>query len=48
VIESQLGTHKEHNKIKIDGQIDKSQGLKLPKSEDGGTGFPTLELDSTQ
>lgn len=34
-----------HNKFKIDGQINKSQGSKLVK--DNGTGLPLFELDST-
>lgn len=40
------GTQKEHNKLKIDGQIDKSQSSKL--LGDCGIRFPSMELDITQ
>jgi hypothetical protein len=43
---SQRSSQKEQNKFKTDGYIEKSKGPKLLKTEDDGTRFPLLELDS--
>jgi hypothetical protein len=44
---SQLSSQKEQNKFKTDGDIEKSKGPKLLKTEEyDGTRFLLLELDS--
>lgn len=45
-IRSQLNTQNEHNKLKLDEQIENSQGSRLLKSAGWWDWVPLLELDS--